>query len=1467
MHRSKPLSLVAVVCAAIACIWPNALRAESGTIDGTAEFNFLEHVEYDELGNLTVHYYDFVSGSLDLDLNLPLTFEVTIASSALGDEATPWSNSLSWDSVPLQVAVTAELFPQVVEVVGGVTSGDIPAVYAALNEIDDLLESGGPTERGFTYAFEFKSDDPGLENWKLNASAGATLRFDVRLPSGADVLLNQTGVVVQNLSIANGAYFDGDNTTITIRENLDCRGEVERLTANIGGDFLALSTADVRSSKVTVAGNAANSGYVDAGLNVTGDLENVGTLRWRNGTVDGDVINSGTMTASGGVKGGLTNSGTLSAASLNVTGGVANTGHLTASGITMGGVFTNSGETLLTGGLTSGQPFTNTGKITIRGGSLSAAGGWTNASRILLESGSLGKYAGNGTCRNTGMIDFAGGELASTGLETYGGLISIVDGGAKTFTSFANYGTIQSNSGDSPTGSIINHGVIELSSVGGLATVTNYGRLSKFGGNTATVSSLDSRDGSVLEVMGGTLSVGSLSLGDGTYTIGGLLDVTSSATIRNDVNLTGGGTLRSHPGITFAESARLRVPAGLDLQTTTRFIETKPGKTATLEGVIPWRAGNMGDVVLDSGSKIVVSGESSRGVSSFTNRGTLEKVGVEHTTLGFSGHYVHEGSLRVTSGSLTLDTNIFATENLFDHYGGDYYVASGSALVFEGRGWGVNLYEDAQFSGGGNITVRAIKAMDDVTLSLDPSTSFTGYNNYGFNENPGNLLSTASGKTLTIEGRFRFGRGNITGNTVLAPNSVMEVYPASIQNFKGTRFTNHGLVLQTTGATVFLFSDFVNAADGEYELASTGGFTKDYYNPGRFYNRGLLRKTSAGTSTVSAPIYNEGGTIEVEAGELVIGSGVSFTEGECHVAAAATLSFAGGLGLNSDFLVSGGGTLKTGAVTAHDSVVFGVGDSVTYVIDTAGTAMSADSGKTLTLAGPITWKQGTLSGSTAFDSDAVVNVVAGGSKGLSGTLSNSGLLMVSGNEGITLGSGVIDNLSGGRIELAGSGGFSKAVRNWGWIQKTGSATVVLGGIDHYGTLQVLEGRLDPGGIKAYGGTITIAQGARLNPAGISVYGDTTITGSGLLTSGYISAAETSRLDISPSVQFEVNRSGYALGSEAGKRLSIGSFDWRRGWITGEVEIVPGAEVSLVGTGIGADKSLRGTLINQGRLVLEDGSFELVNPSGGAARLYNQSSGLILLQGTGNISSLTTHYIENRGVIRKTGTKKNSIGYTLYHYDGSLEVYDGELNTVGLVVSDAHILVDHGKLTVNDMTLNSGTLDLNEGTVQVTLVRKMENLTVTGSGTLLGNWSMTGATLMPGHSPGRLEITGDLTLDSTSRVVLEVLGGEWDQLVVGKKATLDGVLEVVLAGPTDFFEGQQFQFLQCQTLAGACQLLLPTLPDGQPLFSSSMAGGRITATALTDYHYVPEPSSLLLLMVALGCGAVARRRIRHRKPRG
>ena len=154
-----------------------------------------------------------------------------------------------------------------------------------------------------------------------------------------------------------------------------------------------------------------------------------------------------------------------------------------------------------------------------------------------------------------------------------------------------------------------------------------------------------------------------------------------------------------------------------------------------------------------------------------------------------------------------------------------------------------------------------------------------------------------------------------------------------------------------------------------------------------------------------------------------------------------------------------------------------------------------------------------------------------------------------------------------------------------------------------------------------------------------------------------------------------------------------------------------------------------------------------------------------------------------------------------------------------------------------------------------------NGTVSGAGAYEGRIAMNG-TFSPGNSPGIVNVTGDLLLDSANLLTMELggttAGSEYDRINVTGLLTFGGTMTVSLINGFSPISGQSFQLFNAGSWSGTFSTLqLPGLSGGLAWNTNQLtSSGLLSVTSA-----IPEPATVALGfgLVALGVAAWRRRR--------
>ena len=206
---------------------------------------------------------------------------------------------------------------------------------------------------------------------------------------------------------------------------------------------------------------------------------------------------------------------------------------------------------------------------------------------------------------------------------------------------------------------------------------------------------------------------------------------------------------------------------------------------------------------------------------------------------------------------------------------------------------------------------------------------------------------------------------------------------------------------------------------------------------------------------------------------------------------------------------------------------------------------------------------------------------------------------------------------------------------------------------------------------------------------------------------------------------------------------------------------------------GGIRTVNGSVINTGSMTWQGGSINLQPPSGGGlAELRN--FGQFNLTGDGTVMFTTF----------PTANFVNEISGTLRR------------------------MTSMGTASIDVPSVNHGRIELHTGTLQFgSLLSNTETGTIAGNGVLQGDVNSVGR-LAPGFSPGIIEINGNLILEGSSVVEIEVgglvPGTEHDQLIVSGMAILGGRLDVPIIDdpvPPALVPGNEITILTANPVLG------------------------------------------------------------------
>ena len=544
-----------------------------------------------------------------------------------------------------------------------------------------------------------------------------------------------------------------------------------------------------------------------------------------------------------------------------------------------------------------------------------------------------------------------------------------------------------------------------------------------------------------------------------------------------------------------------------------------------------------------------------------------------------------------------------------------------------------------------------------------------------------------SGGTLNINGAATFDfpaglfqwNGGALANGTLTNNDVFTLSGTNDKNLNSAILDNAATIVQVDGRLLPSTGTINNESGATYDFQVDNGiFNNGGANP--FNNSGVVEKTAgSGNSQMGVPFFNAAGAqIDVQTGAITLGAGGTSSGGTFNVAANAILDLTGGSIDNFGGIYTGSGTgtvqISGGTLDINTSATF---DFPTGLFQWTGGAL-ADG--TLTNSGVMT-----LSGSNDKNLNSAVLENAATLIQLQGRLLPS--------------SGTIDNESSGTYDFQTDNGIfnnggANPFNNSGVLEKTARSGTSTMGVPFYNipgaqiTVQTGTITLGAGGASS-GGTFNVSTGAVLDLTG----GNTnTFTGSyGSTGAGTVLLAGGTLTTSTLGATFD---------------FPAGVFQWTGGALTG-AGLTNNGVITLNGTN---DKNLNSTtLTNNATVVQAEGRLL---PS--SASIDNASTATYDFQtDNGIFNNGGANPFNNSGFIEKTvGTGNSIIGVPFNNVPGAqVNVQTGEIS-----------LAAGGNST-------GGTFNVSAGTV----------LNVTGGNTndFTGSYGGTG--------PGIIQLTGG-TLD-------------------------------------------------------------------------------------------------------------------------
>ncbi|HZX82672.1 MAG TPA: autotransporter-associated beta strand repeat-containing protein, partial [Reyranella sp.] len=1092
---------------------------------------------------------------------------------------------------------------------------------------------------------------------------------------------DSTGQVLLSTNTLNQFIVNDSNTSVTFAGTISGPS-----TFTKDGISTYVLTGDNSPGKTTIAngtiqiGNGSTSGSLSGPIAVMSS----GTLVFKRSddvTISGDITGSGQIVKVGDNTTTLTGSGFRTGQTM-IQGGTLQVGDGHATGALGTGAVTNNGT----------LKFNRSDDF--------------NANNTISGSGALVK-AGGGT------MTLAGNNTYSGETRIDGGTLQVGSGGFGTLGTGAvtNNGTLKFNRGDDVT--VAN-------------AISGTGTLVKAGGTTLTITGNNTYSGET-RIDGGTLQVGSGTLGTGAVTNSGTLKFNRSDALTVSAHIGGSGTV-SQIGIGTTTLTGANTYTGATTITAGTLQVGDGGSTGTLgTGAVT----NNGTLAFNRFGSLVVSAAIG-GTGNVTQRGSGTAIlTADNTYTGTTT--IEAGTLQVGDGGSTGTLGTGAVTNngtlAFNRLGSLNVTANiGGTGAVRLLGGVTILSGDNSYSGGTTIDSGTLRIAGDGNLGAAAGgITFSGVN--------GTLQTTASmmtGRDITLDASGTLdvatntvltANGNITGAGGLTKKGSGTLELAGSNNFGGELVIFGGAVSIGSSANVGsgsirVFNGSTFQTNGIFALAN--GLVMD--------TGGGTLQAAAGTLTASGVISGSGGLSKGGAGTLVL-TGTNSYAGDTRLNAGTLAASADGNLGNGGRLVFGGGTLRYDASFASSRAISlntvgsfdtnGNDAALTGTISGAG-RLTKTGGGTLTLSGTNNYAGGTRidGGTVAVSSNANLGA-SNGSLFLDGGTLRTTDEFNTGREIILLaGGGTFDVATG----LALTGNITEE-DGPGSLTKAGAGLLILAGTTDYsggttvlgGTLQgntsTLRGDItnnatvsfEQASSGTYAGVMSGSGGLRISAGGVG--GVVTLTGANTYTGSTTVAVGTLKgttqtlqgnitVDGPGSVMFDQNTSGTYAGAISGTgRLTKSG--------TGTV-ILDGANSYTGGTTVsggvlqGNTQSLQRNILNNATVAFDQtangtyagrmsGSGSLIKSGAGTLVLTDfntYSGGTTVSAGTlqGDSTSLQGSILNNASVVFDQGTNGTYAGAM----SGSGSLAKGGNGTLTLGGANSH---------TGGTTVNAGTLQL------------------------------------------------------------------------------------------------------------------------------------------------------------------------------
>ncbi|HEU5123392.1 MAG TPA: carboxypeptidase regulatory-like domain-containing protein [Verrucomicrobiae bacterium] len=600
---------------------------------------------------------------------------------------------------------------------------------------------------------------------------------------------------------------------------------------------------------------------------------------------------------------------------------------------------------------------------------------FVNHGQMTVTNGSA-VYFSNGTLRNEidGVLEVneAGAFNHSTGANLLENLGIFIKNGAGAMTigvPLNNSGTVQLNAGAiAINGGGQNSGTIQLAEGASLSFGTTYTHAS---GSTLAGAGAFTFVTGTHDILGTFLPERSVAFNGGTVTIRNTVAPTvqvqiSSGTARfnaeqtfRTLNLTSSGALDGSGDITVTNgfiwsrgtlsgSGRVIVPANTSLTLNdgpgAKYLQRRldnSGTITVMEATTLYCGGALLNILPEAKLEVLdgLTFNVNAGASSLNNQGTLTMTGTNVFVLGTSLTVNNYGVIDLQSGTLQWRGNgtnvgsIFVRSNTVAKFEGsithlpESFIGGAGEIQFTGGTHDLlGTFEPRgllSFRGSSSVTVQSeINPISPLLVTNGASVYFNAPQLFDTLLFQGTKLGGTA--DVTVTNRFVWGRGELigTGRTIIASNATASAI-ADSSKYLGRTLENHGAFMLDEGERIYFENGILNnQAGGVFhgagvELRALSG------NTNRINNFGTWTKSGTNALAVSSVVFNNGGTLEVLGGSMVMNSGGT-NSGIVSISTNSTLTLNGGrfvLQPGTGFAGSGNLILEGTAVFALETNV------------------------------------------------------------------------------------------------------------------------------------------------------------------------------------------------------------------------------------------------------------------------------------------------------------------------------------------------------------------------------------------------------------------------------------------------------------------------------------------------------------------------------------------------------------------